>query len=106
MICISASVFAEEARNTKREFKDLVIYEPYEYLNSEITGDYDEAHAVKCVNGTFVGTEEHGVASWLGIPYAKPPVGGRRFKAPEYVDASDRIFEAKYYGKGAFGSTG
>ena len=56
MICISASVFAEEARNTKREFKDLIIYEPYEYLNSEITGDYDEAHAVKCVNGTFVGT--------------------------------------------------
>jgi len=48
----------------KREFKDLAIYEPYEYLNSEITGDYDKAHAVKCINGTFVGTEEHGVASW------------------------------------------
>ena len=26
----------------KREFKDLVIYEPYDYLNSEITGDYDK----------------------------------------------------------------
>ncbi len=88
----------------KREFKDLMRFEPYECLNSEITGDYDKAHAVKCVNGTFVGTEEHGVASWLGIPFAKPPVGGRRFKAPEYVDASDRIFEARYYGKCAFGS--
>ena len=90
----------------KREFKDLAIYDPYEYLNSEITGGYDKAHAVKCVNGTFVGTENHGVASWLGIPYAKPPAGKRRFKAPEYVDASDRVFEAKYYGKGAFGSLG
>ena len=90
----------------KREFKDLMIYEPYKCLNSEITGSYDKAHAVKCVNGTFVGTEDHGVASWLGIPYAKPPVGGRRFKAPEYVDASDRVFEAKYYGKDAFGSLG
>ena len=90
----------------KREFKDLAIFEPYEYLNNEITGDYDQAHAVKCVNGTFVGTEEHGIASWLGIPYAKPPVGERRFKAPEYVDADDRIFEAKYYGKGAYGSLG
>ena len=88
----------------KREFKDLMRFEPYECLNSEITGDYDKAHAVKCVNGTFVGTEEHGVASWLGIPFAKPPVGGRRFKAPEYVDASDRVFEARYYGKCAFGA--
>ena len=26
----------------KREFKDLMIYKPYECLNSEITGDYDE----------------------------------------------------------------
>ena len=90
----------------KREFKDLLIFKPYDCLNSEITGDYDKAHAVKCVNGTFVGTEENGVASWLGIPYAKPPVGERRFKAPEYVDADDRIFEARYYGKGAYGSLG
>ena len=35
----------------KREFKDLTRIESYECLNSEITGDYDEAHAVKCVNG-------------------------------------------------------
>ena len=90
----------------KREFKDLVRFDQYDYLNSEITGGYDEAHAVKCVNGTFVGTEEYGVASWLGIPYAKAPVGERRFKAPEYVDASDHVFEAKYYGKGAYGSLG
>ena len=90
----------------KREFKDLISWEPYEYLNREITGDYDEARAVKCKNGTFVGTEEYGIASWLGIPFAKPPVGERRFKAPEYVDASDGVFEAKYYGKSAFGSDG
>ncbi len=90
----------------KREFKDLMILEQYDCLNSEITGDYDKAHAVKCVNGTFVGTENHGVASWLGIPYAKAPVGARRFKAPEYVDASDKVFEARYYGKGAYGSLG
>ena len=90
----------------KREFKDLIRFEQYECLNGEITGDYDKGHAVKCVNGTFVGTEEYGVASWLGIPYAKPPVGGRRFKAPEYVDACEGVFEAKYYGKNAFGATG
>ncbi len=90
----------------KREFRDLIRFEPYDCLNSEITGDYDKTHAVKCINGTFVGTEENGVASWLGIPYAKPPVGLRRFKAPEYVDEDDRVFEAKYFGKGAYGSLG
>ncbi len=90
----------------KREFKDLMKLEQYDNLNCEIKGDYDSAHAVKCINGTFVGEEEHGVVSWLGIPYAKPPVNERRFKAPEYVDESDRIYEAKYYGKGAYGSTG
>ncbi len=47
----------------KREFKDLMRMESYESLNSEIKGDYDKTHAVKCINGTFVGTEEHGVAS-------------------------------------------
>ncbi len=81
----------------KREFKDLIRLEQYECLNREI---------MKCVNGTFVGIEEYGVASWLGIPYAKPPVGERRFKAPEYVDAGDGVFEAKYYGKNSFGGTG
>ena len=90
----------------KREFKDLIRLEQYESLNSEITGDYDKTHAVKCINGTFVGTEENGVVSWLGIPYAKPPVGERRFKAPEYVDASDRVYEARYYGKCAIESDG
>ena len=62
----------------KREFKDLIRFEQYKCLNSEITGSYDKAHAVKCVNGTFVGTEENGGASWLGIPYAKPPVDARK----------------------------
>ena len=90
----------------KREFRDLMKFEPYDYLNSEITGDYDKNLAVKCINGTFVGTEENGVASWLGIPFAKPPVGERRFKAPEYVDESDKVFEARYYGKCAYGAHG
>ena len=44
----------------KRGFKDLISLESYECLNSEITGDYDKALAVKCVNGTFVGTKENG----------------------------------------------
>ncbi len=34
--------------------------------------------------GAVVGaTDEHGVHAWLGIPYARPPVGGLRWQAPQ-----------------------
>lgn len=62
----------------------------------------DTSPTVKCYNGTFVGSLEDGIASFKGIPYAKPPVGQLRFKAPEPVEASDEIFEAKKFGKSAF----
>lgn len=37
--------------------------------------------------GAVIGTEEEGVQVFKGIPYAKPPVGNRRFAAPQPVDA-------------------
>jgi acetylcholinesterase len=36
----------------------------------------------------------HHVRAWLGIPFAKPPTGARRFKAPERVDPWPGIFNA------------
>ena len=33
--------------------------------------------------GTIVGKSENDIQSFQGIPYAKPPVGERRFRAPE-----------------------
>ena len=33
--------------------------------------------------GTIAGKSENGIQHFLGIPYAKPPVGERRFRAPE-----------------------
>ena len=57
-------------------------------MNRELTGlNYDTALAVKCHNGTFVGTESDGVRSYKGIPYAMQPVGRRRWKAPGPVPA-------------------
>ena len=58
-----------------------------------------EAPAVKCYNGTFVGSEENGVLAFKGIPFAKPPVGELRWKAPQSVEASDETFDATSYGK-------
>ena len=50
--------------------------------NKAITGDFDKEKAVRCENGTFVGSEENGVLSFKGVPYAKPPVGDLRWKPP------------------------
>lgn len=65
-------------------------------LNSK---DYDAALAVKCHNGTFVGTERDGVRSFKGIPYAIQPVGCRRWKAPEAAAPDEGVYEALFFGK-------
>ena len=67
--------------------------------NIAITGDFDEGKAVRCENGTFVGSEENGVLSFRGVPYAKPPVGDLRWKPPVQPDPDEGVYEARYYGK-------
>ena len=54
----------------------------------------DSTSAV-CENGTFVGVlSADNVITWLGVPYAKPPVGSLRWKAPEAPEASTDTFDA------------
>lgn len=57
--------------------------------------------SVKCTNGVFCGTNEEdtGVITFKGIPYAKPPVGELRWKAPVEPDSSNEHFDASSYGK-------
>ena len=54
-----------------------------------------------CSNGRFVGTaeKETGVLSFKGLPYAKPPIGNLRWKAPCEPDDSDEVFVADTFGK-------
>lgn len=47
--------------------------------------------AVHIRNGTVVGTATDSVDSFLGIPYAKPPVEDLRFRPPQSID--------RYYGR-------
>ena len=69
-------------------------------FNRDLTGqNYDAALAVKCHNGTFVGSERDGVLSYKGIPYAMPPVGSRRWKAPEDAAPDDGVYEACFFGR-------
>lgn len=44
--------------------------------------------------GKICGLEEDAYEMYLGIPYAKPPVGNRRWKKPEPCEAWDGIYEA------------
>ncbi|MBO6209424.1 MAG: carboxylesterase/lipase family protein, partial [Schwartzia sp.] len=54
---------------------------------------------VKTRYGTFNGfLDQNGVKTWLGIPYAKPPVGKLRWRAPEPLKPSDKTFDAKKFG--------
>ena len=55
--------------------------------------------SVKLRQGIYNGfVDKRGVQTWLGIPYAKPPVGNLRWRAPEKLDASNKTFSAKKLG--------
>lgn len=51
-------------------------------------------------SGELVGTSEGGVARFLGIPYAAPPVGERRWAAPEAPHSWTGRRAAKSFGSG------
>ena len=53
---------------------------------------------VKTRYGTFNGfVDENGVKTWLGIPYAQPPVGKLRWQAPQPLKPTDKTFDAKKF---------
>ena len=69
--------------------------------NRQIHGAFDTDLAVKTKTGIFVGEKKKNTIFFTGIPYAKPPVDSRRWKAPEPLPESDNVFEAKYFGASA-----
>lgn len=66
--------------------------------NQPVSGEYDTEFAVRTKTGIYVGEKYKKNILYLGIPYAKPPVGELRWKAPEPLPASDVVYEAKYFG--------
>ena len=54
---------------------------------------------VRTRQGIYNGfVDERGVKTWLGIHYAKPPVGNLRWHAPEPLEPSNKSFDAKKFG--------
>lgn len=55
-------------------------------------------HIVNTTLGKVKGFERNGMVEYLGIPYAKPPVGPLRFKRSVLHVTWDDVYEAKNYG--------
>ncbi|MBR1602137.1 MAG: carboxylesterase family protein [Synergistaceae bacterium] len=69
--------------------------------NKAIAGDYDADLAVKTRTGVYVGERDKNLIFYRGIPYAKPPVGELRWKAPVPLASSNNVFEAQNFGASA-----
>ena len=69
--------------------------------NKVIEGDYPDSLAVVTANGVFVGTQEDGLLSFKGIPYALQPTGDRRWQVAKPEPDSRLVREAKYFGHSA-----
>jgi para-nitrobenzyl esterase len=58
------------------------------------------AQTVKTKSGDVAGATVSGVSSWKGIPFAAPPVGDLRWKAPQPVKAWSDVKQATAIGAG------
>lgn len=58
-----------------------------------------DKHVAICHNGKFIAEKDGDVLKWLGIPFAKPPVGALRWKAPVLAENSNNTYAPQGYGK-------
>lgn len=56
------------------------------------------ASVAMTTSGSFQSQSQEGVDSWLGIPYAQPPVGPLRFQAPRPVQPAAGVIVASAFG--------
>ncbi len=69
--------------------------------NKSVSEESDTDLKVKTRTGVFIGEKNKKSIVYYGIPYAKPPVGELRWKAPEPLPSSDEVFEAENLGASA-----
>jgi para-nitrobenzyl esterase len=62
----------------------------------------DRSPVIMTDDGPIRGSVAHGVASYLGIPYAKPPVGALRWRAPQPPGVWGHVREAVRFGPSCY----
>lgn len=65
---------------------------------SRMRADATPAPTITTTRGAISGTLTEGIARYLGIPYALPPFGERRFALPQEVAAWDGVRDATVFG--------
>ncbi len=68
------------------------------HLWKETEAEMENDLVVSTSSGWFRGQLEGSITSYLGIPYAAPPVGALRFRAPQPVQPTSGVVEASRFG--------
>ncbi|MEL1227041.1 MAG: carboxylesterase family protein, partial [Candidatus Neomarinimicrobiota bacterium] len=69
-------------------YQILINDEKYFDVSNNIYS-YEVTHEVKTSSGVSSGVDKNGVISWNDIPYAQPPIGNLRWKAPRPIVKND-----------------
>lgn len=75
----------------------ILLFGIYSMLRSDVVAS--TSVRVTLESGIFSGIVTSGTERWLGVPYAQPPTGALRFKAPLYPKPSPgRLHNASQFG--------
>ncbi len=81
----------------KIAFLFLVLYGSTEFLYSQSTTNSPPLQ-VKIANGVLEGVDESGVRAFKGVPFAAPPIGDLRWRAPQPVKNWTGVRQAHDFG--------
>ena len=56
--------------------------------------NYEEKKLISSISDKYVGIQQNNSYQWLGIPYAEPPQGSLRWKAPRKLESQKKQIKA------------